>query len=130
MLSAFAALSPTGATGPAYRLPVFGECSAVSSKFAPLPSLRPATSLPVLADGAPLSPGASILIVQNPWLSLMLDGLKSLEIRGQRSNKQAGERVASRSRARKGSSSAPSTSSRATGRSGLPSGRRAQPITA
>ena len=80
MLSAFAALSPTGATGPAYRLPVFGECSAVSSKFATLPLMRPATSLPV--------PGASILIVQNPWLSLLLDGLKSLDIRGQRSNKQ------------------------------------------
>ena len=61
-------------------MPVFGECSAVSSKFAPLPSRRPAMSLPV--------PGASILIVQNPWLSLLLDGLKSLDIRGQRSNKQ------------------------------------------
>ena len=41
VLSAFAALSPTGATGPRYRLPVCGECSAVSSKCAPLPSLRP-----------------------------------------------------------------------------------------
>ena len=128
VLSAFAALSPTGATGPAYRLPVFGECSAVSSKFAPLPSLRPATSLPVLAEGAPLSPGASILIVQNPWLSLMLDGLKSLA--GSAATSRRASASTSRSRARDGSSSAPSSSSRATGRSGPPSERRARPITA
>ena len=42
-----------GGFGPAHRRDVFGECGAGKgpSKFAPLSSLRPATSPPVLAEG-------------------------------------------------------------------------------
>ena len=37
--------------------------------------------------------GASILIIQRPWIDLILDGHKTLEIRSQRCSKAAGERI-------------------------------------
>jgi hypothetical protein len=37
--------------------------------------------------------GASILIIQQPWIGLLLDGYKTLEIRGQKCKKAHGEKV-------------------------------------
>mgnify|MGYP001976016455 CR=1 FL=1 len=37
--------------------------------------------------------GASILLVQEPWLGLILSGLKTLEIRGKPCKKPCGERI-------------------------------------
>ena len=37
--------------------------------------------------------GASILIIQQPWIDLILDGHKTLEIRGMRCKKPEGERI-------------------------------------
>lgn len=37
--------------------------------------------------------GASILIIQQPWIDLILDGHKTLEIRSTRCNKPEGERI-------------------------------------
>ena len=37
--------------------------------------------------------GASILIIQQPWIGLLLDGYKTLEIRGQKCKKAPGEKV-------------------------------------
>ena len=37
--------------------------------------------------------GASILIIRNPWIDLILDGHKTFEIRGRRCNKPEGERI-------------------------------------
>jgi len=87
----------TAGAGPAHRDPALLESSAsklarAPSKFVPLCSLRPPILPLVLADGAPLESGASILIIQNPWLSLILDGVKTLEIRGTRCAKPSGER--------------------------------------
>jgi len=85
---------PPGWNTRAHRLPDFQNCNAGKppSKFAPLPSLRPAVSKLVVKDTTTLEPGASILIIQNPWLSLLLDGVKTLEIRGGRCAKPQGER--------------------------------------
>ena len=37
--------------------------------------------------------GSSILIIQEPWIGLLLDGHKTLEIRGQKCKKSAGDKV-------------------------------------
>ena len=37
--------------------------------------------------------GASILIIQQPWIDLILNGHKTLEIRGTKCNKPFGEQV-------------------------------------
>jgi hypothetical protein len=80
---------------PAHRLPAFQDCNASKQppKFHPVAVLRPPTGPQVLEEWDSLPCGSSILIVQNPWLSLLLDGIKSLEIRSRRCAKPAGERI-------------------------------------
>ena len=64
-----------------------------NSRFAPLPlDGRKKPKVPVVAQ--PKVPrGASILLVQEPWLGLILSGLKTLEIRGKPCRKPAGEKI-------------------------------------
>ena len=63
-----------------------------TAKFVPLNVIPPAAvPTPVVAGAVPA--GASILIIQQPWLGLILDGRKSLEIRGRVCQKQPGERI-------------------------------------
>ena len=51
------------------------------SKFVPLENIPPAPApTPVVQGEVP--EGASILIIQQPWIGLILDGRKTLEIRG------------------------------------------------
>ena len=51
------------------------------SKFVPLENIPPAPApTPVVPGEVP--EGASILIIQQPWIDLILDGRKTLEIRG------------------------------------------------
>jgi hypothetical protein len=64
----------------------------VSTKFFPIAKLRPPVCPPRLEDGV-VPKGASILIVQQPWIGLLLLGVKTLEIRGRPCSKPAGERV-------------------------------------
>lgn len=45
-----------------------------------------------MVQGA-VPPGASILIIQEPWIGLILAGRKTLEIRGTVCNKRVGERI-------------------------------------
>ena len=64
---------------------------AKESKFKPRPIKAADHKVPRI-DGA-VPRGASILIIQEPWINLLLDGHKTLEIRGMRCNKPAGEKV-------------------------------------
>lgn len=64
----------------------------VSDKFFPIARLRAPVCQPRLEDGK-VPKGASILIVQQPWIGLLLSGQKTLEIRGKPCSKPAGERV-------------------------------------
>lgn len=57
----------------------------------PIASLPPAAPVRLVRGHVPK--GASILIIKEPWISLILDGRKSLEIRGQQCCKPAGERI-------------------------------------
>ena len=51
----------------------------VSTKFVPIADLRAPVHTPAEEEGhVPI--GASILIVMQPWLGLILDGRKTLEI--------------------------------------------------
>ena len=62
------------------------------SKFRPLPTPPQPNAAVATIDGA-VPRGASILIIQQPWISLILDGHKTWEIRGQVCNKPPGETV-------------------------------------
>ena len=65
---------------------------ASNSKFRPRPGIpKKGPVVPVVEGRVPN--GASILIIQQPWIDLILDGIKSLEVRGNLCKKQAGERV-------------------------------------
>ena len=65
---------------------------AINSKFRPRPGIpKKGPVVPVVEGHVPK--GASILIIQQPWIDLILDGIKSLEVRGNLCKKQAGERV-------------------------------------
>ena len=63
------------------------------SKFKSLlqPSSSPDQSVPAVVGAVPS--GASILIIQHPWISLILDGKKTWEIRGKPCNKARGDKV-------------------------------------
>ena len=62
------------------------------SKFKPVAvPAQPLPSVPVVEGVVPK--GASILIIQDPWISLILDGHKTWEIRGQKCNKAPGETI-------------------------------------
>jgi hypothetical protein len=60
-------------------------------KFLPIPAL-PERSMQVPTVVGMVPDGGSILIIKEPWINLILDGRKSLEIRGQ-STKKAMQRV-------------------------------------
>ena len=64
----------------------------VSTKFFPIADMRAPVCDPELVDGA-VPRGASILIIQQPWIELILSGVKTLEIRGKICKKPGGERV-------------------------------------
>ena len=64
----------------------------------PNPRFKPLASIPPAATPTPVVPGripvgASILIIQEPWLGLILEGKKQLEIRGTICKKVEGERI-------------------------------------
>jgi len=61
------------------------------SKFKPRAIKKVNHNVPVV-DGV-VPKGASILIIQEPWVSLILDGHKSFEIRGRICNKPRGEKI-------------------------------------
>ena len=61
-------------------------------KFVPLDDLPPAASPTPVVEGT-VPDGASILIIQQPWIGLILDGRKTNEIRGRICKKRPGERV-------------------------------------
>ena len=54
-------------------------------------SHRKPTKVPVVEGKVPR--GASILIIQRPWIDLILDGYKTLEIRGKKCVNKVGERI-------------------------------------
>ena len=60
---------------------------AANSKFKPRPLGKNAQSATPQVDGH-IPRGASILIIQRPWIDLILDGHKTLEIRGKHCNKR------------------------------------------
>lgn len=57
------------------------------SKFQPLSRL-PAAAQPTPCVTGAVPRGASILLIKQPWIGLILDGRKSLEIRSQACNKR------------------------------------------
>ena len=57
------------------------------SKFVPLENIPPAPAPTPVTPGE-VPEGASILIIQQPWIDLILDGRKTLEIRGRICKKQ------------------------------------------
>jgi hypothetical protein len=61
------------------------------SKFKPIAQLPAATQMVQTTAGEVLN-GASILIVQEPWIELILDAIKTLEIRG-RGSLKSGQRI-------------------------------------
>ena len=64
---------------------------ASGSKFKPRPFTKVDRNVPVVPGVVPR--GAAILIIQQPWISLILQGHKTLEIRGGICKKPTGERV-------------------------------------
>ena len=61
-------------------------------KFNPIRSLpKPSAAVRVVRGRVPR--GASILIIKEPWISLILQGRKSLEIRGRAMTSKDGERI-------------------------------------
>ena len=60
---------------------------AANSKFKPRPLGKNAQSATPQVDGH-IPRGASILIIQRPWIDLILDGHKTLEIRGKHCTKR------------------------------------------
>ena len=71
--------------------PVTTTVAKKESKFHPLPTPSTNHTVPVVDGKVPR--GASILIIQDPWINLLLDGHKTLEIRGTLCKKPAGEHV-------------------------------------
>ena len=62
-----------------------------STKFKPRPiTKKPAKTATVVGK---VPRGASILIIQRPWIDLILDGYKTIEVRGGVCNKKKGERI-------------------------------------
>ena len=64
---------------------------AKESKFKPRPIPKKDWLRPTVAGVVPR--GVSILIIQQPWIDLILDGHKTLEIRGGMCKKPKGERI-------------------------------------
>ena len=60
-------------------------------KFKPRKIIKTAVKTPVIDGKVPK--GASILIIQRPWIDLLLDGHKTLEIRGQACTSKVGQRI-------------------------------------
>jgi len=65
---------------------------ADDSKFRPLPDIvRAGPGLAVVEGHVP--DDATILVIQWPWIDLILDGIKSLEVRGKVCMREPGERI-------------------------------------
>ena len=60
-------------------------------KFKPRKITKCAVKTPMVEGKVPK--GASILIIQRPWIDLLLDGHKTLEIRGQACTSKVGKRI-------------------------------------
>lgn len=83
------ATSTGGAGGPNWEA---AAEKAANSKFQPRPGIpKQGPQVPVVEGLVPR--GASILIIQQPWIDLILEGIKSLEVRGSICNKKAGEKI-------------------------------------
>jgi len=79
---------PGGIISPA---PLSSPSKAIP-KFHPLPNLKKVDHNVPIVDGI-VPRGSTILIIQQPWIGLLLDGHKTLEIRGQACKKPKGEKV-------------------------------------
>ena len=67
------------------QAPVFGSGDRVAEEDTP--AERTCTTEPAF-----VAKGSSLLLVRQPWIDMLLDGEKSLEIRGEACNKRLGQR--------------------------------------
>ena len=83
---------PKESSAPVRASATAGSAKQANPKFRPLPiGNKNVAKVPVVTGKVPR--GASILIIQRPWIDLILDGYKTLEIRGKACTSKVGQRI-------------------------------------
>ena len=91
-LSASLPVVPASSVSSSTGSAIVGQNCRPSPRFEPLAGIPPTTTPTPVVQGR-IPAGASILILKQPWLRLILEGKKQLEVRGTSCRKDRGTRI-------------------------------------